>query len=144
MEHRWGRRVEVNIPVQLRTAKASPMGIGQLANLSVSGALLIVDCSLRILTQIHVRLECSLLPQHEAPTIAGFVARHHCHRGIGVEWCESAPTLVTDLLRAICAERDGHLRPTGVQYAKSCSDFAQCDYALPHASQISKRRQDGL
>jgi hypothetical protein len=101
--------VKVNIPVQLATAHDSPMGIGQLANLSFSGALLIADYSFRVFTQIQVRLESSLLPKHEAPTIAGYVARQYRH-GIGVEWCEFASMQVTYLLRAISDDPDGYIR----------------------------------
>lgn len=109
MEHRWGRRVKVNIPVQLMTANASVMGIGLLSNLSVSGALLMSDCSVRVLTQIQVKLESSLLPKHKTPTIAGYVARQYSH-GIGVEWCERTSVLVADLLRATAAEPTGYIR----------------------------------
>jgi hypothetical protein len=103
MEHRWGRRVKVNIPVQLMTENASLMGIGQLSNLSVSGALLVSDCSVRVLTQIQVKLESSPLPKHKVTTIAGYVARQYSH-GIGVEWCERTSMLVADLLRTTSDE----------------------------------------
>jgi len=56
------------------------------------------DCDLRLHTLIEVRIE---LPP-PAPRIA--VVKAHVSRklkeGVGIEWCEFAPTIVKDLLRS--------------------------------------------
>jgi PilZ domain-containing protein len=99
MEHRWGERVRVNIPVHV-SAAASAGFDGCVKNLSLSGALMKADCELRLHSLIEVHLE---LPP-PAPTPRAAVLKAHVSRklkeGIGIEWCEFAPAIVKDLLRS--------------------------------------------
>jgi hypothetical protein len=97
MDHRWGRRVEVDFPVRL-AAHRFAVRDGRLINLSVSGALIEADLDARVLCRIQVVLLLPAFPRHEAPVVEAYVARKHRH-GIGVEWCEFAPRAVRDLLR---------------------------------------------
>jgi hypothetical protein len=64
----------------------------------LSGALVRSDCDLRLHTLIDVRIE---LPP---PTTRIAVVKAHISRklqeGVGIEWCEFAPTIVKDLLRS--------------------------------------------
>jgi hypothetical protein len=102
MEHRWGERVIVSIPIRLTTLHPPWARTGELANLSVSGALITTDCSPRLLSRIQVVLDSPLRPKHEAPVVPGYVARQY-KGAIGIEWCEFAPPDVTKLLRAMGA-----------------------------------------
>jgi hypothetical protein len=97
MEHRWGERVRVNIPVHVSAAAVAGFG-GCMKNLSLSGALVKSACELRLHSLIEVHIE---LPS-PSPCIA--IVKAHVSRklkeGVGIEWCEFAPTIVKDLLRS--------------------------------------------
>jgi hypothetical protein len=101
MEHRWGERIRVNIPVHV-SAAASAEFDGCMKNLSLSGALMKVDCELRLHSLIEVHIDVHLELPPPAPRAA--VLKAHVSRklkeGIGIEWCEFAPTIVKDLLRS--------------------------------------------
>jgi hypothetical protein len=96
-EHRWGERFRVNIPVRVSAAALARVD-ACMKNLSLSGALVKADCDLRLHTLIEVRIE---LPP-PAPRIS--VVKAHVSRklkeGVGIEWCEFAPTIVKVLLRS--------------------------------------------
>jgi hypothetical protein len=97
MDHRWGRRVQVEFPVRV-AAHRFAVRDGRLIDLSVSGAFIEADLDARVLSRVQVTLILPAYPRHEAPMIEAYVARKHRH-GIGVEWCEFAPRAVRDLLR---------------------------------------------
>lgn len=87
----------VDIPVQVSAAAVAGVECF-IKNLSLSGALVRSDCDLRLHTLIDVRIE---LPP---PTTRVEVVKAHISRklqeGVGIEWCEFAPTIVKDLLRS--------------------------------------------
>ena len=94
--YRWGQRIQVDIPVQV-AAHASPAIHGHLKNLSLSGALMEADHELRL----HAYIEISIkLPEtgRNAVRVMARVTRK-LQDGVGVEWCEFAPSTVKDLLR---------------------------------------------
>jgi PilZ domain len=95
--HRWGQRIEVDIPVQV-AAQASPAIHGHLKNLSLSGALMEADHELRLHAYIEVSIK---LPEAGRSTmrVMARVARK-LKDAVGVEWCEFAPSSVKDLLRS--------------------------------------------
>ena len=96
-EHRWGERFRVNIPVRVSAAALARVD-GCMKNLSLSGALVKSGCDLRLHTLVEVRIE---LPP-PLPRVA--VVKAHVSRklkeGVGIEWCDFAPTIVKDLLRS--------------------------------------------
>jgi hypothetical protein len=77
--------------------------------LSVSGASIKADFELRPLSRIQVLLELPHRSKCAAPSVAAYVARHSkdC---IGIEWCEFAPAVVSELLRSFSARRHIRLR----------------------------------
>ena len=94
---RWSRRIAVDIPVQV-AADGSPTIYGHLKDLSLSGALVVTNHALRL----HAYIEISIKPLemgHAAVRIMARVTRN-LEGGVGVEWCEFAPSAVTDLLRS--------------------------------------------
>ena len=110
MEHRWGERVGVDIPVRI-TGHPFIVRTGRLSNLSVSGAFIRADLDLRPLSRILVAIELPHQPKREAPTIPAFVARK-LKDGIGIEWCEFKPPEINRLLQSSAARhyrrrRDG-------------------------------------
>jgi hypothetical protein len=95
LEHRWGERVRVNIPVRVSTAALAGAG-GCLRNLSLSGALMKCECGLRLHALIEVRIE--LQPAGHTAVVEAYVSRI-VDEGMGIEWCEFAPPIVKGLLR---------------------------------------------
>ena len=96
-ESRWGDRVRVNIPVQVST-NALAGGVGRMKNLSLSGALVKSDVDLGLNTLIKVSIKMPS-PSQRAAAITAYVSRK-AGEGVGVEWCEFAPSVVKDLLRS--------------------------------------------
>ena len=97
LEHRWGERIRVNIPVQV-AAQASGGIDGFLKNVSLSGALMAIDVDLRLHSLIEISIR---LPP---PCLCDAVVKAHVtrkvHDAVGVEWCEFAPRTVKHLLRS--------------------------------------------
>ena len=96
-ESRWGDRVRVNIPVQV-SVDAATNADGCIKNLSLSGALVKADADFRLNTLIKVSIHMASSSQPGAG-IAAYISRKG-NDGVGVEWCEFAPTVVKDLLRS--------------------------------------------
>ena len=96
-ESRWGDRVNVNIPVQV-SADALDGADGCMKNLSLSGALMKagVDLPLHSLIEVSIKMPS---PSRRAEAITAYVSRK-VEEGVGVEWCEFAPSIVKDLLRS--------------------------------------------
>ncbi len=108
MEHRWGERIQVDIPVRVALHPYAVRN-GKLGNLSVSGAMIRMESDARLLSQIEIAIEIPSFPKHEAPTVVGYVTRKY-KEGIGVEWCEFSPRAISDLLRAVAVRPYAHLR----------------------------------
>jgi hypothetical protein len=96
-EGRWGERVKVNIPVQV-SADALAGADGCMKNLSLSGALVKADVDLGLHSLIEVSIKMPS-PSQRAEAITAYVSRR-VKEGVGIEWCEFAPTVVKDLLRS--------------------------------------------
>jgi PilZ domain len=94
---RWSRRIAVDIPVEV-AAVGSPTIHGHLKDLSLSGALVTTDHAL----PLHAYIEISIKPLKAEQRAVRVMARvtRNLEGGVGVEWCEFAPSAVTDLLRS--------------------------------------------
>jgi hypothetical protein len=95
-ESRWGNRVRVNIPVQVSANTLSADGC--LKDLSLSGALVKADIDFGLHALIQVSINRPP-PSQRAPALQAYISRK-THDGVGIEWCEFAPTIVKDLLRS--------------------------------------------
>jgi hypothetical protein len=97
LEHRWGARARVNMPVLVEAA-ALPVGNGCMKNLSLSGAFMKSDRDLRLHTIIEVSIA---LPP---PSSCTAVIKAHVVRkigdGVGIEWSDFAPNIIKDLVRS--------------------------------------------
>ena len=93
MEHRWGGRISVDVPVKIRW-KANGVADARLLNVSRSGALIQTRVPLPLLARIEVYID--------GGTISSFVTRID-KAGVGVEWCELSSKLVGTLLRSMPA-----------------------------------------
>jgi hypothetical protein len=97
IEHRWGERVRVDIPFQMTAQTVSGIG-GRLMDLSLSGALIHVNCDLRLNSLLEIRIqrpapsECQVL-------LRAYVARKRGY-DVGIEWCDFAAIAVRELFRS--------------------------------------------
>jgi PilZ domain-containing protein len=96
MEHRWGERFKVDIPVQV-SVPPLVIGTGRVLDVSISGAWISGKFDLPSLARAFVVFDLALFGQHEPMPIACYVARVR-PEGIGVEWRELAPQIVSDLI----------------------------------------------
>ena len=104
MEHRWGHRIAVDLPIRLASADASAWRTGRLTNVSITGALIRSDFAFRLLSLVSVVIESRTVKNPESKRIAGYVARID-HHGMGVEWAEMAAPAVVDLVRIFSGQR---------------------------------------
>jgi PilZ domain len=95
--HRRRQRIAVDIQVQV-ASDGSPTVQGRLRNVSLSGALVSTDHVLPLHAYLEISIE-TLGAGHRAEIVTARVMRTF-EGGVGVEWCEFAPSAVTDLLRS--------------------------------------------
>jgi hypothetical protein len=100
MEHRWGRRIALDIPIKMVGPGVSLVRGAHLANLSVSGALVKAGFTLRVRSRIQIVVDAMLRETHHSLSVAAFVTHNHQH-GIGVAWCDLPSPAVTELLRVV-------------------------------------------
>jgi hypothetical protein len=102
LEHRWGERFPLDLPVQLAVNTVSGID-ARLKNLSLSGALIKADFALRIHTVIDIKLPVRL---HEQPAtvVKAYVIRKF-NEEVGIEWRDFAPHAIKELLRSLAAKR---------------------------------------
>ncbi len=96
MEHRWGERVVVDIPVQVSTPPLMG-GNGRILNVSISGAWISGEFDLPPLARAMIVFDLRAGATPEPMPIACYVTRVRS-QGIGVEWRELAPQIISDLL----------------------------------------------
>ncbi len=99
MEHRWGERMAMGIPVQI-TVHPLAARDGRLVNVSMSGALIQADFDARVLSRIEVRIQPPGQPPAQPMVLTAYVVRRSAG-GIGVEWCEFAPREVFAMLHVV-------------------------------------------
>jgi hypothetical protein len=106
VEHRWGDRIPVSVPVHV-TAPAVAGIDACLENLSLSGALINAGCDLRLHMVIEVHIALPATSQRTDGVVKAYVSRKLA-RGMGIEWCQFAPTIVKTLLRSASVRESAH------------------------------------
>jgi hypothetical protein len=90
VEHRWGERLNVALPVRIR-APYGLVGTGLVINFSVSGAFIATTLPVALLSQVSVSVRLSRRAARtmhlEGSTFAAQVVRQNA-AGFAVEWCE--------------------------------------------------------
>jgi len=115
MEHRWGQRIVVDMPVQMTASDAPRSRSAQLINLSMTGAFLKGEFMPRRLSRVQIFFGAVRDAQGEAMGIAAYVTRNHRY-GIGVEWSELGSSAVIDMLRAAGKGQDSrHVPMSGLR-----------------------------
>jgi hypothetical protein len=102
MEHRWGQRFEVDIPVRVHS-RPYAVRTGWLTDVSMSGGFIATSMDLRELRRLQIALVLPHRFSQATPVISAYVARRH-RDGIGVEWCDFSPHAVVELLRSPAAK----------------------------------------
>ena len=96
MEHRWGRRIPLEVPVRLDLGGRS-IGHGLLRDASVSGALIETSLELPVFTNLVVVLpKTSGVAPHQAELAACVVRREVA--ALAVEWRDMACQSIVELL----------------------------------------------
>jgi hypothetical protein len=98
MEHRWGQRIPVKLPVRLVTESGEPV-IGETENISISGALIQTARSVRLFSRLQVEVVLPREYGNRPELVAAHVTRK-IRDGAAIEWCDFAPHAVRALLRA--------------------------------------------
>jgi hypothetical protein len=90
MEHRWGERLDVALPVRIR-APYGLVGSGLVVNFSVSGAFIATTLPVAVLSKIRVSFRfgrrAAQIMHPGCSTFAAQVIRQNA-AGFAVEWCE--------------------------------------------------------
>jgi hypothetical protein len=127
MEHRWGQRVLVDVPIRLVAGPFSGRS-ARLTNLSVSGGCIRSSFELRPLSRIELAVELPARFTRATPLLTAYVTRNF-KGGVGVEWCEFAPPAISELIRSATPRRYGYPR-RAVALAKA---QARSDSTAPRA-----------
>ena len=122
MDHRWGRRVSIDLPVRISTHRY-PATLGRLSDVSVSGALVNINLDARVLCRIQLALILPHRPRRDAQIIEAYVARKQAG-GLGIEWCDFAPRVISDLLRDIAWQPQRRVRLIGVEVRRRQDEVA--------------------
>ena len=90
MEHRWGQRVAVKMPVELNVR---PHAVNWMRDVSASGAFIETLPLFPIFSLLHV----TFMVGGSMQSVPGYVVRVGGD-GMGVEWCTFAPQAIRALL----------------------------------------------
>ena len=115
MEHRLGTRHAIDLEVYLRTWGSTVSARGRLKDLSVSGAFVATQLPCQPMLHIAVQIVPIAQSRRHCVTVEGLIARV-AGDGIGVEWDELQPELVT---RFVLLERsDEQVRWSTTQHMR--------------------------
>lgn len=132
MEHRWGKRVVVDVPIRLVAGPFSGHA-ARLANLSVSGGCIKSSFQPRLLSRIEFAIELPPRFTQSTPLLVAYVTRKF-NGGVGIEWCEFAPAAIGELIRSATPRLYGYPRrsepPPGAQASHALQPLSPAPQAL--------------
>ena len=96
MEHRWGQRIELEVPVRLEL-KHRKLGSGLLRNASISGAFIETSAELPLFTNLVVALPAVNRTGEHSAELGACVVRVTPY-GFAVEWRDMACPAVEAML----------------------------------------------
>jgi hypothetical protein len=97
MEHRWGQRITINVPVRIESVDGETAN-GRLLDASISGALLETDLHAPVCTPLTVWVPAS--EGSRAQVLDACVTRTEPGR-LGIEWRDMASKPLLQLLRDV-------------------------------------------
>jgi hypothetical protein len=122
MEHRLGTRHAIDLEVHLRTWGSTVSARGRLRDLSVSGAFVATQLPCRQLLHVAVQIIPAGQTRRNSVAAEGLIMRLG-EDGIGVEWDELQPQLLSELIPVQDAEDQlriiAHEGPKGPLRTKS-------------------------
>jgi len=98
MEHRWGRRIAIKIPVRLIVESGDPV-IGETQNISISGAFVQTARPVPLWARLEVEVILPGQRERRPERVAAHVMRR-ARDGVAIEWCDLAPQAVRALVLA--------------------------------------------
>jgi hypothetical protein len=98
MEHRWGQRVAVRVPVRLWIQAGEPVP-AHTQDVSISGAFLLIAHPEALGARVEVEMSLPVPFGARAERIAAYITRR-TGTGVGIEWRELAPPAVRAMLAA--------------------------------------------
>lgn len=98
MEHRWGRRLVLKVPVWLIAESGDPV-LGETQNISASGAFVLTVRPLALGARIEVEVIAPGRREQRPERVSAHVIRR-TRDGAAIEWCDLAPSAVRALLLA--------------------------------------------
>ncbi len=103
MEHRWGQRVTLEVPVRLYFDDAV-LGRGMLRDVSISGALIETSLDIPVFANLTVALPAIEEAGPQIHELAANVVRRVA-TGVAVEWRDMACPAVVALMERITGKR---------------------------------------
>jgi len=97
MEHRWGQRAKIGVQVRLHAGSWHTPQRACLLDISASGGLLELEPSLPPLKSIEIEIALRKQGRIDLIRIPACVVRKADYRA-GIEWCESLPCTVAELI----------------------------------------------
>lgn len=88
MEHRWGSRKKIDVPVRF-VALPTRIGTGRITNISMTGAFIETDEQLRPTAVLYVEMIHRSQEPGPSRRLSAIVVRKTA-AGVGIEWCEAA------------------------------------------------------
>ncbi|HEV2700752.1 MAG TPA: PilZ domain-containing protein [Steroidobacteraceae bacterium] len=100
MDHRWGHRIAIDLPIRVMHPGISRCEPGRLSNISLGGALIKspLDSAVGARLQLAITVPCG--EDSYESVIDAYLVRRSAP-GLGIEWAHFAPIEVIDLVRAV-------------------------------------------
>ena len=95
MEHRWGRRVRVDVDVQILADPASA-GWGRLRDISISGGFIATALRVPVLSALELTVQAA---GHATVRIVSAVVVRSDVGGVGVEWLDGESDVIAALIQ---------------------------------------------
>jgi len=97
MEHRWGQRFRTSIKVRVFCEQPYEARCGRVTDISTSGVFIQTNLQVPLLARISVEIPTPTRDGTVTLHVSGCVVRKAA-RGVGIEWCETAPFAVHELV----------------------------------------------
>jgi hypothetical protein len=107
MDHRWGHRIELDIPIRVMHPVMLRCGSGRLSNISLGGALITSSLDSNVGARIQVSIPMDTDGTSGESVIDAYLVRKS-DTAFAIEWAEFAPTTVIDLVRARTPRPSAH------------------------------------
>ena len=108
MEHRWGKRIPVELPLRI-DARPNSIVAAVARNVSLSGAYVETAARLLLFARLNVELEWVYWSRAEPYRIPAYAVRSDAG-GVALEWCDFAPAPIRAMIAAEAERARGGCR----------------------------------